>query len=162
LKLEILEEDITDAQREINALNRELEEVEAETARVQQSQQATQVLTKVWDTLDQLKHDSEIEDALGGHGASLAGPSSSGLRKRLRQPHRSAPGPSCISSGSDGGRGMSLLGSSSRRLHKRARQTHRPTTLHASPPEEATKPEPIYISSDSDGEHGSTPGPIER
>jgi len=147
-RLESLTLEIEKVDQETKALNRELEEVEAETARVQQGQQTTHVISQIWETLGQLQHDSEIEDAHSG--ASLAEPSSYRLRKRLCHRPQAAPSPICIS-GSDGEHGASLSksGPSSRWPRKRPR--------HTTPPE-TTNPI-IYISSDSDGEHIPTPAP---
>jgi len=154
-----LEWDTKEVRLEIDALNCEIEELEAETARVQQGQEMTQVVSKIWQTLGQLQHDLEIEGAHSGHGASnsRAGPSSVWyqLGKRLRQTPCSAPGPGpiCSSSGSGGEHGTSVSEPSSHPLYKRLHQTYRLATSPA---------EPIYISSDSDGEHVPTPAPVVR
>jgi len=98
--LEDLEQETSDARQEIDALNHELQAVEAEIERVQQDQQMTQVVRKIQDTLGQLQHNLEIEDA--GSSASLSEPI-------------------CISSGSDGEQVPS-----SYQPHKHLHQTHRP------------------------------------
>jgi len=89
LKLDDLELEIDEVDLEIEALNLELERVKAEMARVQQGQRATHVLRQIRETLGQVLHDSEIEDAHSG--ASLAELPSNRRRKRPRHnaPHTS-------------------------------------------------------------------------
>jgi len=145
-----LEQEMSDACRETDELHDELQEVEAETERVQRDQKVIedagkqlqlQVVGKMHETIDH----SQVE-SFDTRSASSAEPSSRQPRKRLHHTHTSSQVESFDA------RSASSAEPSSRRPRKRLCHTHTSSQSCPTTPGGpfATEQEPIYVSSGSE------------